>query len=604
MPDSPDSKQHADESRSETSPLIDRGVEEEDRRGSAIASTTTSPAASSRVSRVQSCSPSLTAIDRTFILTGILVVGWSYGLDGLLRYTYQSYAASNFSEHTLLSTINVARSVVAAAAYPPASKIADVFGRFELMVASVVLYVVGTVIESTAPSIQVFIVGAVIYQIGYTCIILLTEVIIADITSMRSRVFFSYLPSIPFLANTWISGSLASVTLKAVDWRWGIGMWAPIYAVSTVPLLVGLYGARGCEQPAEGSEDSDVNNEPCAAAVSSKVVEIFHQLDAIGLCLMIMALALILTPLTLAEGQASRWRDPSIVFPLVLGCVCVQAFFYWEMHGARHPFIPEHLLKDRGVGTSLGVRCLLNIVWAVQGNYLYTVLVVAFDFSVSLSTQISSFFTFFGVLSGLVIGAVIFRVRRLKIVVVMGTCLFLASLILLTKYHSGTFSGARAGMICAQVLLGLAAGFCAYPTQASIQATTSQQHVSALTGVYLASFNIGSAVGTCLSGVIWSENLLPILKSNLSFQPNATLADEIYRSPFEMMPSYPVGTEVRSAVISSYGQVERILCFAGTCLCIPMIICALFMTNPRLSRRRTQPEAERATPSTVYSSLE
>ena len=616
MQDSSDSKRSRDQSRvfSETSPLIDQNVDDDRRswsRGSgtstATAATATSgPESLSGVSHIQSFSASLTAVDRTLILSGIFIVGWSYGLDGLLRYTYQSYAASSFGEHTLLSTINVLRSVVAAAAYPPAARIADVFGRFELMIASVVLYVLGTAVESIAPSIQIFITGAVLYQIGYTCIILLAEVIIADVTSMRSRVFFSYVPAIPFLANTWISGGLAEATLKAVSWRWGIGMWIPIYAASTVPLLVGLGRARRNMEVGCGGDDcgSDSQGRSWMQAMGTKAVEVFHQLDVIGLGLMITALALILTPLTLAEGPASRYRDPSIVIPLVLGCVCIQAFFSWEMYGARHPFIPGHLLTDRGVGTSLGVRCLLNIVWAVQGNYLYTVLIVAFDFSVSLSTQISSFFTFFGVLSGLAIGALIFRVRRLKMFVVMGTCLFLTSLILLTKYHSGTSTSARAGIICAQVLLGLAAGFCAYPTQTSIQAATSRQHVSALTGVYLASFNIGSALGTCLSGVIWSENLLPILESNLSFQPNTTLADQIYRSPFEMMPLYPVGTEIRSAVISSYGKVERLLCIAGTGLCVPMILCALLMTNPRLSKRRTQPEAEAATASAVYESLE
>jgi SIT family siderophore-iron:H+ symporter-like MFS transporter len=58
-------------------------------------------------------------------------------------------------------------------------------------------------------------------QIGYTCVILLVEVIIADTTSLRSRVFFSYIPATPFIINTWVSGDVAAAVLKATTWRWG-----------------------------------------------------------------------------------------------------------------------------------------------------------------------------------------------------------------------------------------------------------------------------------------------------------------------------------------------------------------------------------------------
>lgn len=59
---------------------------------------------------------------------------------------------------------------------------------------SIVFYLVGTIVETCSKNVASFAAGAVIYQIGYTCVILLVEVIIADTTSMRSRVFFSYIP--------------------------------------------------------------------------------------------------------------------------------------------------------------------------------------------------------------------------------------------------------------------------------------------------------------------------------------------------------------------------------------------------------------------------
>ncbi|KAK5687783.1 ferrioxamine B transporter, partial [Elasticomyces elasticus] len=326
---------------SEISPLLEHGL-----GANAGHSTTDVSTHSQPVSRS-------TTTDRVFVLTGILLIGWSYGLDGLLRYTYQSYAASSFGEHTLLSTINVLRSVIAAAVYPPAAKIADVFGRFELITVSIAFYIIGTAVESMASSIEAFIAGAILYQTGYTCIVLLVEVVIADITSMRSRVFFSYVPAIPFLLNTWISGTLASAVLKNTDWRWGIGMWSIIYAVSAAPLLVALYKTNAYVENDDGVADHCRGGYSRLEKLRERTVDVFHQLDVVGISLMVAILTLILTPLTLAEGQASRWRSPAILGPLALGCCCIPVFLYWESHGARHPFIPGYLLKDRGVGTAL-----------------------------------------------------------------------------------------------------------------------------------------------------------------------------------------------------------------------------------------------------------
>ena len=84
---------------------------------------------------------------------------------------------------------------------PTAAKIADVFGRIELIIVSIVFYVVGTIVESTSDGVSQFCGGAVLYQVGYTMIILLVEVIVADLTSTRARLFFSFVPALPFVVS-------------------------------------------------------------------------------------------------------------------------------------------------------------------------------------------------------------------------------------------------------------------------------------------------------------------------------------------------------------------------------------------------------------------
>ncbi len=98
----------------------------------------------------------------------------------------------------------------------------DVFGRFEVLLASVVFYIigklphshcfhcliivlfsmtVGTIIEACSNNVESFSGGAILYQIGYTAVMLLAEVIVGDTTTLRNRVLFSFIPALPFLVS-------------------------------------------------------------------------------------------------------------------------------------------------------------------------------------------------------------------------------------------------------------------------------------------------------------------------------------------------------------------------------------------------------------------
>lgn len=132
------------------------------------------------------------------------------------------------------------RTVIAAAAQPTAAKIADVFGRLELIYVSITFYVVGTIIEASSHSVSTFCAGAVIYQIGLTIVTFLVEVIVADISSLRSRLLWSYIAATPFIINTWVSGNIAQSVLETTTWRWVVWMWAIIYPVLSMPLVISL----------------------------------------------------------------------------------------------------------------------------------------------------------------------------------------------------------------------------------------------------------------------------------------------------------------------------------------------------------------------------
>lgn len=539
------------------------------------------------VARIEAIASVMTRFDRFFIFIGVFLVAYAYGLDGTLRYAYQPTATASFQSHSLLSTVNVLRSVIAAAAQPTSAKIADVFGRIELLCVSVFFYVLGTIVEAVSDGVDSFSAGAVLYQIGYTMIMLLLQVIIADITSTRARLLFSYIPATPFIINTWVSGDISQAVLTNTTWRWGIGMWCIIYPACAIPLIVPLYivGRR-----ARRAGLLDKHKTPFQALGWRKGwVDLFWRLDVIGIILLIAMFALILVPPTIAGGFESQWSRPHVIAPLVVG-ICVIPFFFWWQTRSPHAMVPYWQMKDRGIWGALGIAFFLNFAWYMQGNYLYTVLIVAFDMSIMTATRVTSLYSFTSVIVGFLLGFVVYRVRRLKVFIVIGTCLFLVAFGLLIHYRGGVSGAARAGVIGAEVLLGIAGGMFPYPAQASLQTSLHHEHLAVMTALYLATYNVGSAFGNTISGVFWSQVLPNTLADKLAVFNNDTIATLTYGDPFAAIAEYPVGTPEREQIIAAYQHVQRLLCITGICLAVPLVAFSLCMRNPKLNEKQTLAE--------------
>lgn len=317
------------------------------------------------VKRIEAISASFTRWSKISLFVSIFLVAYAYGLDGTVRYTYQSYATNSYATHSLLATVNVLRAVIAAAAQPTLAKLMDVFGRFEVMTVSVIFYIIGTIVEATSNNVKSFAGGAILYQIGYTAIMLLIEVLIGDTTTLRNRVLFSFIPATPFLINTWISGNVTAAVLGVTTWRWGIGMWAIIYFVAILPLLFTLFHVS---RRAERNGALAAYKSPFEQLGTAKLaVALFWQLDVIGIVLVIAIFALVLVPFTIAGAVKDQWQSAHIIVMIAVGAACVPALVMWELK-AKHPLIPFKLLKDRGVWAALGIAVMLNTTWYMQVN--------------------------------------------------------------------------------------------------------------------------------------------------------------------------------------------------------------------------------------------
>jgi MFS transporter, SIT family, siderophore-iron:H+ symporter len=327
-------------------------------------------------------------------------------------------------------------------------------------------------------------------------------------------------------------------------------------------------------------------------------VALFWQLDVVGILFVIAMFALILVPLTLAGGFESKWNEAHIIAPLVVGFLCIPGFVVWEHRFARHPITPFYLMKDRGIWAALGIATLLNFSWYMQADYLYTVLIVAFDFSIKSATRITSLYSFVSVITGTLLGLVVYKVRRLKIFILAGTALFLVAFGILIHYRGASTAASKSGVIGAQVLLGFAGGLFPYPAQVSLQSCLKHEHLAVMTGLYLALYNVGSALGNAVSGAVWTQTLPGRLEEKLR-GINSTLAASAYQDPFTAAISYPVGTPERAAIVEAYRDTQKLLTIIGACLCVGLIGFALCLRNVRLNDEQTLAEEEESGESVV-----
>ncbi|CAH0005092.1 unnamed protein product [Clonostachys byssicola] len=524
----------------------------------------------------------ITLTERYVLFSSIFIIGYAFGLDGLVRSTYQGYATSSYSQHSLLSTINVIRGVIAAAVQPLVAKLSDLLGRLPLFIIATLFYVVGTVVETCATRADHFAAGALLYQIGYTCTLLVFEITIADITSIRSRVFFVFVPNMPYLINARISGDVVAAVLRTTTWQWGIGMWCIIYPICTIPFIavMAIVGRRASKTiPGEAKLSLSKGKNKLQV-----LVDLFWKLDIVGIFLLTATLSLTLIPLTLAGGEKQKWKTAGIITPLVLGLVMVFIFALWEWKTA-HPMMPRYLLRERGIWAAICVAVFMTFSWYMQADFLYTVLLVGFDFSIADATRIASVYNFCAVLGGVSLGLIIRKIRRLKPFIIGGIGLWTLAYGLLVKFRGGADPSAKAGVIAGQVLLGLAGGFFPYPNLAAAQALTKHEDIAVMTSIMLTMNNVGMALGNAVSGAIWTQTLYAQLQKDLA--PNTQLAEQVYASPLYVVPNFPVGSSERTAIIESYRYIQRLLTITGICLVVPMLASALCLRDTRLPKPKS-----------------
>ncbi|KAG7877603.1 hypothetical protein KL935_004817 [Ogataea polymorpha] len=514
---------------------------------------------------------------KVLIFLAIFVMAYVFRLDAAVRKTFQTYATNSYKAHSLVSTVSTVRSVAAVCALIIYGRCCDIFGRMEILCVSLLLYAVGSVIESQAYTVTRFAAGAILYQIGLTGIQICTLVITADFSNLNWRTFCVFIDAMPLIINTWISGNVVS-SIGEENWSWGIGMWAIIMPVAGLPLVLMLVHMRYL-----AVRNGDLHEELQRPRMNSKQfwLDLWNillwQLDAVGVLGAALVIGLFLTPFTLAGGEDRQWRTAKVIVPLVLSGLLLPLVVLWESKYATHPILTRKIVKHRSVIPALVIGFWSSVAWELEGEYLYTVLVVAFHQSVKAATRIASLFSFSAALGGVFLGLVIVVVRKMKLIMFAGIGISFIAYGLMYRYRTGeAYVG---GMIAGQVLLGIGSAGYTHQVRVSLQSYVNHEYLANVTALYSAMTSLGSAVGSSIAGAIWTQVLPGQIAKKMQNSQMAALA---YQAPLKFITKHAWGSEARIQLVESYDYVQRIFLIIALCFCVPILALMFLIEDPKL----------------------
>lgn len=132
-------------------------------------------------------------------------------------------------------------------------------------------------------------------------------------------------------------------------------------------------------------------------------------------------------------------------------------------------------------------------------------------------------------------------------------------------------------LVMCQVLNGIGTAIFAQCGQLAIMASVTHQEVAVSMALFGLFGSIGAAIGNAVAGALWT-NILPAQLTKFLPEGSKHLMPEIFSS-LVIQQDYPVGSEIRDAIILAYGDVQHKMVIAGSAFVPVFVICVFVYKN-------------------------
>lgn len=273
------------------------------------------------------CAVFLAALDTTIITTAVPVIASEF--DSTLGYTWvgSAYLLGN------------------SASVPSWGKISDIWGRKPILLIAAAVFWIGSLLAATSVSMGMLIAARAIQGIGGGGVIVLVNICITDLFSMRDRSFYYGVMGMVWAVAGGIGPVLGGLFTTKITWRWCFYVNLPIAGASMAVLffVLRLHNPR------------------------TSMREGLAAIDWLGSIFIVGGTLMLLLGLEFG-GVNYPWNSPTVICLLVCGVVTLGLFTLNEWKFAKYPVVPLRLFHDRSNVAALGVCACHGYVF-VSGTY-------------------------------------------------------------------------------------------------------------------------------------------------------------------------------------------------------------------------------------------
>ncbi|KAF2156312.1 putative siderochrome-iron transporter [Myriangium duriaei CBS 260.36] len=465
------------------------------------------------------------------------------------------FVTSDFEEHSLLPVIPIVASAMSAASYLTVAKVLNLFDRPFGLALMTAIATLGLILSATCHNITTYAAAQVFYTIGFAGIIFSVDVITADTSTLRQRGLAYAFTSSPYMISAF-AGSKASEGFNEFSWRWGYGCFAIILPFVAAALW-GILKFNLRKAKRNGLLHAP---EPSGRTFMQSTWYYLVQFDILGVVLLSAGLVLFLLPFALAGSDPDGWKAAHIIVMLVIGLVCLIAFGIVERFVSPVPFVPWAILVSR---TVLGT-CLLDATYQIAyycwNDYYTSYLQVVYFRSVSSAGYINSTFN---VVSGvwlLVVGYMISYTGRFRWMLFWAVPLYMLGVGLMIYFRNPGW-GLGYTIMC-QIFISFGGSTMINVFQVAVLAASDHNNAAATLALLGVFGNMGGAVGSSISGAIWTH-VFPAALQRLLPADALDSWQDIYDS-LDVQLSYGRGDPVREAIGLAYADAQSKMLIAGT----------------------------------------
>ena len=399
----------------------------------------------------------LAALDQTIVATALpRIVG---DLGGITQYSWV------FTAYMLTSTVTV----------PLYGKLGDVYGRKNLFLLSIVVFLIGSALCGAAQSMTQLVVFRAVQGIGAGGLFPLSLAVIGNIVPPRDRGRWQGLIGAVFAASSIVGPAVGGFIVDNTTWRWVFFVNLPVGGLALLVITLTMPRRAGRTE---------------------------HSIDWLGAGILAAGTGALLLGLVWG-GRQYPWGSGQVIVSLVSAVALLVLFAFVERRAAE-PILPFDVLRNPIVAGS--VACMALVGMAMFGTISYVPLFVqgVIGTSATSSGVVLTPMILGAVCTSILTGQLVSRTGRYRWNAVLGPVVLTGAMLLLWRMDVSTTNGEAARNM---VIAGIGIGSMMQVFVLSVQNAVPRSRIGSATALTQFGRQMGATLGVTVMGVLVNHGL-------------------------------------------------------------------------------------------------